>query len=52
MASLKVLIDEDLAEKAEASGFYFRQKLEAIGSPFIGAVRGKGLLNAITIKLP
>lgn len=48
--SLQVLIDEDLAGKAEKMGAYFREQLEKLKSPFIKLVRGKGLLNAIVIN--
>lgn len=52
MEALQVLVDEQLAEKAEASGEYLRQQLRALNSPFISLVRGKGLLNAIVINHP
>jgi len=48
--ALQVLVDEDMASKAECYGEYFRQKLEGLNSKFIAKVRGKGLLNAIIIK--
>jgi ornithine--oxo-acid transaminase len=50
--ALKVLVDEKMAEQAEASGNYLRQQLRALNSPFISLVRGKGLLNAIVINHP
>jgi ornithine--oxo-acid transaminase len=50
IASLQVLQDENLAEKAAGLGDYFRQKLERLASPFIKKVRGRGLLNAIVIE--
>lgn len=50
MESLKVLIDEDLAQNAEVMGSYLRKRLTGLRSPFISTVRGKGLLNAIVIK--
>ncbi|HEV7332872.1 MAG TPA: ornithine--oxo-acid transaminase [Flavisolibacter sp.] len=52
MASLQVLQDESLAQKADELGRYFREKIQGIGSPFISIVRGKGLLNAIVIDHP
>lgn len=52
MASLQVLVDENMAANAEALGAYFRDGLEALQSPFISLVRGKGLLNAIVIQHP
>ena len=52
MASLKVLIDENLAENAESMGKLWREEMKNIGSKFIKTVRGKGLLNAIEIEHP
>ena len=52
MAALQVLIDENLAEKAEELGNYLREEIRALNSPFISLVRGKGLLNAIVISHP
>ncbi len=49
IASLQVLKDEQLAEKSEELGNYFRTQLEALNSPYIKLVRGKGLLNAIVV---
>ena len=50
MEALQVIIDENLAEKAEHLGKVFRAAIEAIDSPMIETVRGKGLLNAVVIK--
>lgn len=52
MASLEVLQQESLAEKAAKLGAFFRERIEAIQSPLIKTVRGKGLLNAIVIEHP
>jgi ornithine--oxo-acid transaminase len=52
IASLQVIKDESLAEKAQALGEYFREELRKINSPYIKLVRGKGLLNAIVIDHP
>jgi ornithine--oxo-acid transaminase len=52
MTALQVLKDEHLAENAERLGKIFRTELEKLRSPFINAIRGKGLLNAIEIKHP
>ncbi len=51
-SSLKVLIDENLAENAEKMGVIFRERMNALMAKtnLISAVRGKGLLNAIVIK--
>ncbi len=50
MAALDVIKDEKLAENAERMGELFRSEMQAIDSPMIELVRGKGLLNAIAIK--
>lgn len=50
MASLRVLEEESLAEKAAELGDYFRKELNGLQSPFVATVRGKGLLNAIVIE--
>ena len=48
--SLKVLDEENMMANAEAMGEILRRGIEAMHSPFITLVRGKGLLNAIVIK--
>jgi ornithine--oxo-acid transaminase len=50
IASLQVLKEEKLAEKAATLGTFFRDELKKLNSPFIETIRGKGLLNAIVIK--
>jgi len=49
MAALDVLVDEQLAANAYRLGNILREELRNINSPFIKEVRGKGLLNAITV---
>ncbi|EPS98909.1 hypothetical protein FOMPIDRAFT_1125620 [Fomitopsis schrenkii] len=49
MTALDVLVDEDLAHRAEFLGDKFRKAVQAIESPLIKAVRGRGLLNALII---
>jgi ornithine--oxo-acid transaminase len=52
-AALQVLVDEDLANKAETLGQHFRARMEAYQAQrpdLIAKVRGKGLLNAIVIN--
>ncbi|KGN82458.1 ornithine--oxo-acid aminotransferase [Porphyromonas cangingivalis] len=49
-AALTVVKEENMMENAERLGKIFRSELEAIDSPFISVVRGKGLLNAVVIK--
>ncbi len=50
MEALQVIIDENLAEKAQKLGEIFRAEIMKIESPMIELVRGKGLLNAVIIK--
>lgn len=50
MAALQVLEDEQLADRAEEMGALLRLELAKLDSPYIGTIRGKGLLNAIVIK--
>jgi ornithine--oxo-acid transaminase len=50
IASLDILVDENLGEKAEVLGERFRKGLRAIQTDKISAVRGVGLLNAIDIR--
>ncbi|MCF3108512.1 ornithine--oxo-acid transaminase [Niabella sp. CC-SYL272] len=50
IASLQVLIDEDMAGNALELGAFFRKQLQDLSSPHIRTVRGKGLLNAIEIN--
>ena len=49
ITALKVLRDENMTENAAVMGDYFRNGLTSIRSPFIEAIRGKGLLNAVVI---
>ena len=50
IASLKVVKDEELAERAFELGNIFREELRKIESPMVKLVRGKGLLNAMVIN--
>jgi ornithine--oxo-acid transaminase len=52
MAAMNVVVDEDLATKAEHLGKVFRSRMSAIESKAIDCVRGKGLLNAIVVQSP
>lgn len=52
IAALTVLKEERMAENALAMGELFRQELQALHSPHIKTIRGKGLLNAIVINHP
>ncbi len=50
--SLKVLQEEKMAENAQKMGLLFRSEFGKINAPYIHAIRGKGLLNAIVIDHP
>lgn len=53
VAALEVLIQENLAEKAQTSGEYFRMRMNELVEKrpeLVKLVRGKGLLNAIVIN--
>jgi ornithine--oxo-acid transaminase len=47
--ALKVLVDEGMIENAAAVGAYFQARLEAIDSPLVREVRGRGLMLAIEL---
>ncbi|RKP38247.1 pyridoxal phosphate-dependent transferase [Dimargaris cristalligena] len=49
IAALEVIKEENLVERARTLGEKLRADLEAIDSPIISTVRGRGLLNAIVI---
>jgi ornithine--oxo-acid transaminase len=52
IASLKVILEEKLAENAEKLGAIFREELKTFerDHDMVETVRGKGLLNAIVIR--
>ncbi len=50
MAALQVIEDERLADRAAEMGELLRMELAKLDSPYIGTIRGRGLLNAIVIK--
>jgi ornithine--oxo-acid transaminase len=52
VASLKVLVEEKLAQNAEKLGAIFREELKTFerDHEMVDMVRGKGLLNAVVIK--
>jgi ornithine--oxo-acid transaminase len=49
-ASLRVILDEKLPERADELGTWFMEKLRAIGSPHVEGVRGRGLMIGVVIK--
>jgi len=50
LASLEVIVEENLVEKSDTLGQWFRQKLREIDSPHVHEVRGKGLMIGVEIK--
>ncbi len=51
LATLAVIESEDLVQRAEENGRYFRARLSAIKSPLIREVRGQGLLVGIELRV-
>jgi ornithine--oxo-acid transaminase len=49
-ASLRVIREEKLAERAQQLGEYFMEQLAEIPSPHVKEVRGKGLLIGVELK--
>jgi len=49
LASLNLLVEEKLAERAAAMGEYLLRRLRSIASPVVKDVRGKGLLIGIEL---
>jgi len=50
MEALEIIKDENLVENSFVMGEIFRKEMAAMNSPLIAGIRGKGLLNAITIR--
>jgi ornithine--oxo-acid transaminase len=48
--ALRIIEDENLTENAEKMGALFRDEMAKLNSPLIEQVRGKGLLNAISVS--
>jgi ornithine--oxo-acid transaminase len=49
-ASLKVIIEEDLPRRADELGRWFMGELDALASPHVAQVRGRGLLIGVEIR--
>jgi ornithine--oxo-acid transaminase len=47
--ALEIVRDENMVERSEKLGHILRDGLKALNSPMINIIRGKGLLNAISI---
>jgi ornithine--oxo-acid transaminase len=50
LASLRVLVDEDLPRRARELGAWFMERLREIRSPHVEEVRGRGLMIGIVIR--
>lgn len=50
-AALEVLHDEDLAGNATRMGERVRAGLRSMDAPAVELIRGRGLLNAVVIKV-
>ena len=48
--SLKVIVEENLADRAAEMGEYFMKRLRGIASPHVKEIRGKGLLIGVEVK--
>ncbi|HPC06596.1 MAG TPA: aminotransferase class III-fold pyridoxal phosphate-dependent enzyme, partial [Anaerolineaceae bacterium] len=48
--SLRVIVEENLINKAASLGEYFMEQLSEIPSPHVKEVRGKGLLIGVELK--
>jgi ornithine--oxo-acid transaminase len=49
-AALRVIREENLAERSHELGEYFMEQLSEIPSPHVKEVRGKGLLIGVELK--
>ena len=49
-ASLSVIVDEGLPERADRLGRWFMERLRAIDSPHVEEVRGRGLMIGVVIR--
>jgi ornithine--oxo-acid transaminase len=49
-ASLRVILEEELAQRADQLGSWFMEALRGIDSPHVREVRGRGLLIGVVIK--
>ena len=49
-AALGVVLDEELAERADALGSWFIEELRGLASPHVDQVRGRGLMVGVVIR--
>jgi ornithine--oxo-acid transaminase len=50
LASLRVIVEENLAARAAELGSWFMEELGGIGSPHVECVRGRGLMIGVVIR--
>ena len=50
MASLRVILEEDLSRRSDELGTWFMDRLRAIPSPHVEEVRGRGLMIGVVIR--
>ena len=50
MAALDVIRDEELAERSNELGSWFKRELESVDSPHVDHVRGRGLFIGVVIR--
>ena len=50
LASLRVIIDEDLSRRSDELGSWFMEELRRIDSPHVEEVRGRGLMIGVVIR--
>jgi len=50
LEALNVLVEENMAQRAAAMGAYLLERLQAISSPVVREVRGKGLLIGMDLE--
>ena len=50
MASLRVILDEELSRRSDELGSWFMEELRAIRSPHVEEVRGRGLMIGVVIR--
>lgn len=50
--ALRVLVEEELIERARILGDYFKGRLQRVESEWIKEVRGKGLLIGVELRIP
>lgn len=48
--ALRVLVDEDMVQKSADNGAYFLERLQAVKSPHVKEIRGRGLWIAIELN--